>query len=58
MREHIDVDLTAMLHGRMNVAQGAQEIAAAVGEVINGSPTAAERLQYVETNISRIGPSV
>ena len=43
---------------RDSVAQGAQEIAAAVGEVINGSPTAAERLQYVETNISRIGPSV
>jgi altronate dehydratase large subunit len=58
MREHIDVDLTAMLHGRMNVAQGAQEIATAAGEVINASLTAAERLQYLETNISRIGPSV
>jgi altronate dehydratase large subunit len=58
MREHIDVDLTAMLHGRMNVAEGAQEIAAAVGEISNASLTAAERLQYLETNISRIGPSV
>jgi altronate dehydratase large subunit len=58
MREHIDVDLTAMLHGRMNVAEGAQEIAAAVGDVTNGSLTAAERLHYLETNISRIGPSV
>jgi altronate dehydratase large subunit len=58
MREHIDVDLTAMLHGRMNVAEGAQEIAIAAGEVINASLTAAERLQYLETNISRIGPSV
>jgi hypothetical protein len=40
------------------VAEGAQEIAAAVGEISNASLTAAERLQYLETNISRIGPSV
>jgi altronate dehydratase large subunit len=58
MREHIDVDLTGMLSGTMNVVQGADEIAAAVAIVVNGELTAAERLQYLETNISRIGPSV
>jgi altronate dehydratase large subunit len=58
MAEHIDVDLTAMLCGSMNVMQGAQQIAAAVAEIVNGRPTAAERLQYLETNISRLGPSV
>jgi len=29
-----------------------------VGNVINGAATAAERLGYLEPNISRIGPSV
>jgi altronate dehydratase large subunit len=58
MREHIDVDLTGMLSGTINVVQGAQEIAAAVANVVNGALTAAERLQYLETNISRLGPSV
>jgi altronate dehydratase large subunit len=58
MAEHIDVDLTAMLHGGMNAVQGAQQIAAAVTEVVNGGLTSAERLQYLETNISRLGPSV
>jgi hypothetical protein len=42
----------------MSLAAGAQVIAATVGEVINGTATAAERLDYLETNISRIGPSV
>jgi altronate dehydratase large subunit len=58
MAEHIDVDLTAMLRGTMNVLQGAQAIAARLAAVINGEATAAERLQYLETNISRLGPSV
>jgi altronate dehydratase large subunit len=58
MAEHIDVDLTAMLRGSMNAVQGAQRIAAGVAEIINGRPTAAERLHYLETNISRLGPSV
>jgi altronate dehydratase large subunit len=58
MAEHIDVDLTAMLRGSMNVMEGAQRIAAAVAEIVKGRPTAAERLQYLETNISRLGPSV
>jgi altronate dehydratase large subunit len=58
MRAHLDVDLADMLRGGMNVAQGADAIAAAVAAVINGTATAAERLDYLETNISRIGPSV
>jgi altronate dehydratase large subunit len=58
MREHIDIDLTEMLRGRMSVMQGAAAIARTVGKVINGDATAAERLDYLETNISRIGPSV
>jgi altronate dehydratase large subunit len=58
MRVHLDVDLADMLRGRMNVAQGADAIAATVAAVINGAVTAAERLDYLETNISRIGPSV
>jgi altronate dehydratase large subunit len=58
MREHLDVDLTEMLRGRMSVAQGATAIAGSVFKVVNGEATAAERLDYLETNISRIGPSV
>lgn len=58
MKAHLDVDLADMLRGTRNVVQGAEAIAASVGKVINGEPTAAERLDYLETNISRIGPSV
>jgi altronate dehydratase large subunit len=58
MSAHLDVDLSDMLRGQMNVVQGAEVIGAAVAKVIGGEPTAAERLDYVETNISRIGPSV
>jgi altronate dehydratase len=58
MRAHLDVDLADMLRGTMSLVAGAQAIAATVGEVINGTATAAERLDYLETNISRIGPSV
>jgi len=58
MKAHLDVDLADMLRGTMNVAQGAEAIAASVGQVVNGERTAAERLGYLETNISRIGPSV
>jgi altronate dehydratase large subunit len=58
MRAHLDVDLADMLRGTMNVGQGAAAIAATVGRVINGAITAAERLDYLESNISRIGPSV
>jgi altronate dehydratase large subunit len=58
MSAHLDVDLSGMLRGQMNVAQGAEAIGAVVARVIEGEPTAAERLDYLETNISRIGPSV
>jgi altronate dehydratase large subunit len=58
MRAHLDVDLAGMLRGTMTLVAGAQAIAATVGKVINGTATAAERLDYLETNISRIGPSV
>src|SRR6516165_5933250 len=58
MSAHLDVDLSDMLRGHMNVLQGAEAIGAAIAKVIGGEPTAAERLGYLETNISRIGPSV
>jgi altronate dehydratase large subunit len=58
MSAHLDVDLSDMLRGQMNVVQGAEAIGAIVAKVIGGEPTAAERLDYLETNISRIGPSV
>jgi len=58
MKAHLDVDLADMLRGTMNVVQGAGVIAVTVAEVVNGEATAAERLDYLETNISRIGPSV
>lgn len=58
MRAHIDVDLADMLRGTTSVVQGAEAIAATVARVINGERTTAERLDYLETNISRIGPSV
>ena len=58
MSAHLDVDLSEMLRGQMNVGQGAEAIGVAVAKVIGGEATAAERLDYLETNISRIGPSV
>ncbi len=58
MKAHINVDLADMLRGTMNIAQGAATIAAEVAAVVNGAETAAERLGYLETNISRLGPSV
>jgi altronate dehydratase large subunit len=58
MAVHVDVALAEMLAGTMNTAQAADRIAASVVDVANGAATAAERLDYLETNISRIGPSV
>lgn len=58
MPAHLDVQLSRMLEGDMNLAEGAEEIAIQVAKVVNGAATAAERLGYLETNISRIGPSV
>ena len=58
MQAHLDVGLEEMSRGGMTIVQGAEQIAATAGKVINGALTAAEKLDYLETNISRIGPSV
>jgi altronate dehydratase large subunit len=58
MLSHLDVPLSEMLEGTMSLTQGAEAIAAQVAKIINGAATAAEKLDYLETNISRIGPSV
>jgi altronate dehydratase large subunit len=58
MPSHLDVALAGMLEGTKTLGQGAEEIARSIASVINGTPTAAEQLRYLETNISRIGPSV
>lgn len=56
--EHIDVDLSDGLYGGLSTRDGGERIAAAFARVANGDLTAAERLDYLETSISRIGPSV
>ena len=58
MAAHLDVALSETLKGAMNTTQAADLIAATVASVANGALTAAERLDYLETNISRVGPSV
>jgi altronate dehydratase large subunit len=58
MAAHIDVALAEMLKGAMNTTQAADLIAATVANVANGALTASERLDYLETNISRVGRSV
>lgn len=58
MLSHLDVPLSKMLEGTMSLTQGAEAIAVQIAKVINGATTAAEKLGYLETNISRIGPSV
>jgi len=58
MPSHLDVPLADMLEGSIGLAQAAKRIAARIASVINGTATAAETLNYLETNISRIGPSV
>src|SRR6185312_10346752 len=55
---HIDVGLAEMVRTKMNIAEAGSSIAGAVRLVINGELTAAEKLDYLETNISRFGPSV
>jgi altronate dehydratase large subunit len=57
MAEHIDVDLSAALLGKLDPAAGTRAIAASFARVINGELTAAERLDYVDTTISRIAQS-
>lgn len=55
---HLDVDLSAMSRGEMGLAEARDRIASAVAKVIRGTRTAAEKLNYLESNISRFGPSV
>jgi len=58
MPSHLDVPLSQMLEGNMSLVEGAEDIAIQVAKVVNGAATAAEKLGYLESNISRIGPSV
>jgi altronate dehydratase len=58
MPTHLDVPLARMLEGSMSLIEGAEAIATQSARVMNGAATAAETLRYLETNISRIGPSV
>jgi altronate dehydratase large subunit len=57
MAEHIDVDLSVALLGKLDPAAGTRAIAASFARVVNGELTAAERLDYVDTTISRIAQS-
>lgn len=58
MAEHIDVDLSDGLSGEFDPGAGGRRIAASVAEVIQGRATAAERLGFLESTISRFGLSV
>jgi altronate dehydratase large subunit len=58
MSSHLDVGLAEMVRAEMDMAQARTKIADAVKLVINGTATAAEKLDYLESNISRFGPSV
>ena len=58
MPTHLDVCLADMARSQMNMVEAGQKIAETAKLVINGAPTAAEKLDYLETNISRFGPSV
>jgi altronate dehydratase large subunit len=58
MPTHLDVMLADMLRGRMTVDEAALTIAETAKLICNGTLTAAEKLDYLETNISRFGPSV
>ncbi len=58
MGEHIDIDLSHGLAGGFTLRQGAEQIAGVCTDVTNGRLTAAERLGFMETNISRFGLSV
>lgn len=58
MPTHLDVALADMLRADMTIGAAADKIAETASAVIGGKPTAAENLDYLETNISRLGPSV
>ena len=58
MGEIIDVDLSDWLTGKIDSNGGARRIADVFFEVADGAPTAAEKLGYLESNISRFGLSI
>jgi len=58
MSEHIDVDLSNGLLSRFTLQEGADQIADMCASVANGHLTAAEQLDFLESNISRFGLSV
>jgi altronate dehydratase large subunit len=58
MPTHLDVGLAGLVRSQMNMSEAREKIAETVKSVINGAATAAEKLDYLETNISRFGPSV
>jgi len=57
-RDHIDVDISAALAGRQDLAGASRAVERALAAMVEGRPTRAEILGEVETAISRIGPSV
>jgi len=58
MSEHVDVDLSNALTKGLKLESCRKRIGKHLVSIINGEPVAAERLGYLETNISRIGQSV
>jgi altronate dehydratase large subunit len=58
MPEHVDADLSGIFTGTFDTQKGASRIAEVFAATVNGKETAAERLGYLESNISRFGLSV
>jgi altronate dehydratase large subunit len=58
MPEHIDVDLSPVFAETFDTNEGARRIAEVFAATVNGQETAAEHLNYLESNISRFGLSV
>jgi altronate dehydratase large subunit len=58
MPEHIDIDLSHIFAETFDTQKGASCIAEVFAATVNGQESAAERLDYLESNISRFGLSV
>src|SRR5690606_35337227 len=58
MGAHIDADLSRGLTGGLSLDEAADQIGSMLEAVCKGEQTAAERLDYLETNVSRFGLSV
>jgi altronate dehydratase large subunit len=58
MAEHVDVDLSGGLDGTLRLEACRDLLEDRLIKVVNGDSVAAERLGYLETNISRFGQSV